>query len=116
MKSELLILIFLTLQFGCASKAPPKLPEGKVVSVLSDHTFHAEIIGLHLKVGDRVTILKYKDFQTDLKGHQSRTLPFKKTKIKVGEGIISSVLENNFYELQLENPQHIPEGSFVEKL
>ena len=115
MKSKVIILISLSaFLFNCSSTK--KTNEGKVVSNLGDTTFHAEYKGPNLKVGDRVSILKFSDFETDLKNHQSRSLPKKQKKVVLGEGVVSSILNDNYYEFKTDAPQHIPEGAFIEKL
>ena len=117
MKHKLLSLTcFLAFAFGCSTQTSKQLPEGEVVSNLDSQTFHAQYKGRNLKVGDRVSILKYEDFETDLKDHQSRNLPLKKKKTMIGQGVISSVLNDDYYEFKSDKPQHIPEGAFIEKL
>ena len=117
MKYKLLILtFFLNFLSGCSTHALNKSPKGEVVSNLDAQTFHVKYKGHNLRVGDRVSILQYKDFEADLKNHQSRNLPIKKEKIIIGKGVVSSILNDNYYELKSETPQHIPEGAFIEKL
>ncbi|MBC7540856.1 MAG: hypothetical protein H7281_18690 [Bacteriovorax sp.] len=119
MKQKFLILsCFFTLVAGCSSHVTTSdnLPVGEVVSNVDEQTFHAQYKGRNLKVGDHVTILKYEDFESDLKDHQSRVLPLRKKKTVIGAGVISSVLNDNYYEFKSDKPQHIPEGAFIEKL
>ena len=117
MKFKFFILIFsLSILFSCASKTSNNFSDGKVVNFSSDKTFQAEYKGQILKIGDRVSILKYKDLKSKFKTHQSKILPIKQKKIIIGEGVVSSVLKNSFYEFKSESPQYIPEGAFIEKL
>jgi hypothetical protein len=118
MKHKFLLTCAFVLATGCSSHLKTIVPpsEGEVVSNLDSQTFHAQYKGRSLKVGDRVSILKYEDFEADLKEHQSRNLPLKKKKIVIGEGVISSILNDDYYEFKSSTPQHIPEGAFIEKL
>jgi hypothetical protein len=103
---------------GCSSHMTrsDNLPVSEVVSNVDEQTFYAQYKGRNLKVGDHVSILKYEDFETDLKDHQSRVLPLRKKKIIIGAGVISSVLNDNYYEFKSAKPQHIPKGAFIEKI
>jgi hypothetical protein len=118
MKEKFLIcfyLLFLTL--GCSSKGVnERAKEGPVVGNLDGQTFQAEFKGSNLKVGDKLKIFRYESFDEDLKTHISRTRPEDKKKVLIGLGTVSSVLNDNFYEIKTDEPKYIPEGSFIEKL
>ncbi|MDD4974619.1 MAG: hypothetical protein PHY93_09740 [Bacteriovorax sp.] len=114
----LTIICFFIFATGCSSHLTTTVApsEGEVVSNLDSQTFHAQYKGRSLQVGDHVSILKYEDFEADLKEHQSRNLPIKKKKKVIGVGVISSVLNDHYYEFKSNTPLHIPEGAFIEKL
>jgi len=118
MKEKFLISFYLlSLTIGCSSKAVrERAKEGPVVGNLDDQTFQAEYKGSNLKVGDKLKIFKYEAFNEDLKGHISRTRPEDKKKVLIGSGTVSSVLNDNYYEIKTDEPKYIPEGSFIEKL
>lgn len=82
---------------------------------IDDQTFHAKFKGRDLKVGDRVRIFRYEEFEAHLQDRQSRNLPQQKKKIITGKGVISSVLDDDYYEFKSEKPKNIAEGTFIEK-
>ena len=117
MKEKFLISFYLlTLILGCSSKTVnERIIEGPVVYNLDSQTFQAEYKGSNLKVGDKLKIFKYETFDQDLKTHISRTRPEDKKKVLIGSGTVSSVLNNNYYEIKTDGPKYIPKGSFIEK-
>jgi hypothetical protein len=104
MKKNLLVLTFLLLT-ACSSTPPA----GNVVSETSVGTFHAKYPGQNLKIGDRVRIFRMKSIA------QGEFTPPPEKKI-IGEGRVSSILHDNFYEIKSETAQHIPTDAFIEKL
>jgi hypothetical protein len=117
MKKNIPALIFCLTFIGTFSApSSAKVPESEAIGKLHSQTFHVEFKGRNLRVGDRVSILKYEDFQTDLKNHTSKNFPLKKKKVVIGEGVVSAVLNDNYYEFKSETPQYIPDGAFIEKL
>lgn len=116
MKSPLLILALILSFSGCSKQILVNPPEGEIVNSVDTETFHAQYNGRPLKVGDRISILKYEDFEKDLNDRRSRTMPLEKKKVSIGSGTVSSVLKDNYYELKPDTPQHIPSEAFIEKL
>lgn len=103
MKKNLLVLTFLLLT-ACSSTPPV----GNVVSETGLGTFHAKYVGQDLKVGDRVRIFRMKSID------QGELTPPPEKKV-IGEGRVSSILHDNFYEIKSETAHHIPIDAFIEK-
>lgn len=103
MKKNLLALTFLILT-ACSS-APPV---GNVVSETGLGTFHAKYAGQNLKIGDRVKIFRMISIT------QGEFTPPPEKKV-IGEGRVSSILHDNFYEIKSETAHHIPTDAFIEK-
>lgn len=124
MKHQLKIFGLLITLFSCAHDSKKnkdnQRPVGEIISNVNSEILHAKFTGKEaLRVGDRITILQYKDFADDLKQRDSRNLPLKpheKQKKVLGSATVSSILNDGYYELKLDRPQHIPAEAFIEKL
>ncbi|RPJ77725.1 MAG: hypothetical protein EHM20_05590 [Alphaproteobacteria bacterium] len=120
MKNKIITAGLLFTLFSCSQVSETNPPHGEILSSTDTRTFHVKYYGKDtLKIGDRVRILEYEDTSTDLKLKKSRTLPFstKNAKKKVLDlATISSVLDDDYYELKSDNSKHIPEDAIVEKL
>ncbi len=113
MKKKAPLICFFCIAIASCSTTKPK---GEVVSYNESQFFHAKVNGPKLKIGDRVSILKYEDFNENLKTHQSKSNPIVKKKVLLGVGKVSSILKDNYYEIKSDEPKNIPEGSIIEKL
>lgn len=102
MKKTLMILTLL-LTVACSSTPPA----GNVVSETGIGVFHAKYAGKSLKVGDKVKIFVMESITQG----ESTTPPAKKV---VGEGRVTSILKENFYEIKSESAHHIPSDAFIE--
>lgn len=121
MKNNIWALGLMLTLASCSQIRKTNHQEGEIVSSTDAQTFHAKYDGKdQLRVGDRISILQYEDFTQDLRLRESRNMPLsssheKKKKI-IGKATVSSILNDNFYELKLDQPQHIPSEAFIEKL
>ena len=100
---------FLILLTGCSHTAPT---EGEVTDVTGPQTLQAIYKGNDLKVGDRVLVLEKTDVSTDF-GQGKNDVPFRDKRTAIGQGTVSNVLSNNFYELKMDKAQHVQEGNTV---
>lgn len=99
---------------GCSSSSVKSPTAGEIVSAVDTQTYHAQYMGKDLKIGDKVKIVEY-DLVGDLKHKQSRNMPFAQKKKVIGEATVSSILNDNYYELKSDKPQHVPADAFIEK-
>lgn len=120
MKNKFITIGLLFTLLSCSQVSETNLPHGEILSSSDNQTFHAKYYGKDsLKIGDRVRILEYEDTSTDLKLKKSRTLPFSTKNVKkriLDLATISSVLDDNYYELKSDNSKHIPQEAIIEKL
>lgn len=102
MKKTLLVLTFLLLT-ACSSTPPV----GNVVSEVGSGIFHAKYSGKNLNRGDKVRIFR---METITQGESVST-----SKKIIGEGLVTSSLHDDFYEIKSEPAHHIPTDAFIEK-
>lgn len=107
-----LLSFFSILLFSCASKKP--IPEGEIVGTLDAQTYQAHFKGPVLKLGEKVKIIEY-NWNTDIPHRHSRILPDIQEKRIIGQATITTILNDNYYELKTEKPQYIPNDAFIEK-
>lgn len=100
-----LILLF---SFLCFTSCSSNKPTGHVVSETGVGVFHVKYTGQQLNVGDKVKIIKM-----DSKDSGEYSPPASKTVI--GEGRVSSILHDNYYEIKSETAHHIPKDALIEK-
>ncbi len=104
MKNILLAIPFFLTLLACSNN-----PVGHIVSETSTNTFNIKFPGEELRVGDKVRILDI------VSNYSDESAPPAKTKT-IGEGRVSTILKGHYYEITTKSAQHIPTGSFVEKL
>ncbi|MGZ3788865.1 MAG: hypothetical protein ACXVLQ_10095 [Bacteriovorax sp.] len=115
MKRKFLLLAYFLIIASCSTQSEKAHKEGEIISSLDSRTYHAQYMGKDLKIGDKVKIVEY-DFNYNLKNRQSKNLPMPQKKKVIGEAVVSSILNDHFYELKSDKPQHIPAEAFIEKL
>lgn len=115
MKKLAAFLLLLT-AISCSHKQVSNPTSGDITYGSETATYQAEYKGkAPLVVGDKVKIMQY-DFGDSLKHKQSKNFPLASSKKQIGVATVSNVLNNNFYELTTEKPQHLPGNAFIEKL
>ncbi len=120
MKNKIASLaLFLTLA-SCSQVSETDHSYGEIVSSTDTQTFQAKYYGKgNLHLGDRVRILEIEDTDTSLKLKKSRNMPFstKQSKKKIiDHATISTVLEDNYYELKSDHAKHVPAEAVIEKI
>lgn len=113
--NKIMTFLILMTAISCSHKEVANPPSGDISYGAEASTYQAEYKGKGaLQVGDKVKIMQY-DFGDSLKHKQSKNFPIASSKKQIGEARVSNVLNNNFYELTTEKPQHIPGNAFIEK-
>lgn len=114
MKNKFLLLTSFYFLFACSTPSSKPPVQGEIVSVLNSNTYQAEYAGPRLRIGDKVKIIEY-DLDTNMKQRNSRNVPFNQKKKVIGEATVSSIINDHFYELKSERPQHVPSDALIEK-
>ncbi len=100
---------------GCSSakqNIANKGVEGKLVETKS---YRVKYLGPSLKIGDRLNVVQY-EYDPSLAARPSRNKPVAIRKKVVSKAWVSSVLEDNNYEVEIDKTEKMPSDSYIEKI
>jgi len=114
MKKKIIMACSLIL-LGCSSNkqsSTHSATEGKLVET---KTYRVKYPGASLRVGDKLNVVQY-EYDPSLAVRPSRNKPVAIRKKVINKAWVTSVLEDNNYEIEIDKSEKMPSDSFIEKI